>query len=78
MPRSDGPFKVLGMVNDIAYNLELLGGMNTSSTFNVGDLTPYLEDEEQGDDLRANHIQEAEDEADAMSSTSPRELSSPP
>ena len=41
--------------------------MGISSTFNVGDLTPYLEDEEQGDHLRANHIQEGEDEADAMS-----------
>ena len=67
MPRSDGPFKVLEVVNDNAYKLELPEGMNTSSTFNVGDLTPYLEDEEQGDDLRANHIQEGEDEADAMS-----------
>ena len=66
MPRSDGPFKVLERVNDNAYKLELPGDMGVSSTFNVGDLTPYLDDEEEGDDLRANHIQEEEDEADVM------------
>ena len=43
------------------------GDVDISSTFNVGDLTTYLEDEEEGNDLRANHIQEGEDEADAMS-----------
>ena len=41
--------------------------MGVSSTFNVGDLTPYLKEEEEGDHLRANHIQEGEDEADVMS-----------
>ena len=40
--------------------------MGISSTFNVGDLTPYLEDEEEGDELRANHIQEGEDEMNVM------------
>ena len=40
--------------------------MGISSTFNVGDLTPYLEDGEEGDDLRANQIQEGEDETDVM------------
>jgi len=66
MPRSDGPFKVLERVNVNAYKLELPGDMGASSTFNVGDLIPYLEDEEEGDDLRANHIQEGEDEANVM------------
>ena len=40
--------------------------MGVSSTFNVGDLTPYLEDEEDSDDLRENHIQEGEDEVNVM------------
>jgi len=66
MPKSDGPFKVLERVNDNAYKLELLGDMDVSSTFNVGDLTSYLEDEEEGDGLRENHIQEGEDEANVI------------
>ena len=66
MPRGDGPFKILEKVNDNAYKLELPGDMGVSHTFNVGDLIPYLDDEEDGDDLRANHNQEGEDEASVM------------
>jgi len=66
MPRSDGPFKVLEKVNDNAYKLELPEDMGVSSTFNVGDLTPYLEDKEDGVDIWENHIQEGEDEANIM------------
>jgi len=40
--------------------------MGISSTFNIGDLTPYLEDEEESDNLRANLIQEGEYEANVM------------
>ena len=66
MPRSNGPFKVLKKVNDNAYKLELPRDMGVSSTFNMGDLTLYLEDEEDGDDLRENHIQEGDNEANVM------------
>jgi len=66
MPRRDGPFKILGKVNDIVYKLELPGDMGVSPTFNVGDLIPYLEDEDDEDDLRENHNQEGEDEANSM------------
>ena len=37
-----------------------------SPTFNACDLTPYREDKDDGDYLRANHNQEGEDEANAM------------
>ena len=41
-----------------AYKIELLGDMQIYTTFNVGDLTPYLEDdEEQDEDLRTNPLQ---------------------
>jgi len=66
MPRNDGLLKVLKKGNDNAYKLELPRNMGVSSTFNVGDFTPYLKDEEDDDDLRANHIQEGEDEANVM------------
>jgi len=66
LARGDGLFKVLEKVNNNAYKLELPGDMGVSPTFNVRDLTPYLEDEEDGADLRANNIQEGEHEANVM------------
>ncbi|XP_071737871.1 uncharacterized protein [Rutidosis leptorrhynchoides] len=45
MPRAEGPFKVLGKVGDNAYKVELPGDTAMSSTFNVGDLMPYLKDD---------------------------------
>jgi len=36
MAQGEDPFKVLEWIVDIAYNLEQLGDMNVSSTFNVG------------------------------------------
>ena len=52
MPRGNGPFKVLEKVNNNAYKLELLADIGVSPTFNIGDLTSYLRDEDDGDDLR--------------------------
>ncbi|XP_056843071.1 uncharacterized protein LOC130495662 [Raphanus sativus] len=46
-PRGDGPFRVLEKINDNAYKLELPGEFKVSPTFNVADLAPYLEDEEE-------------------------------
>lgn len=44
MPIADGPFRVIEKINDNAYKLELPKNYNVSATFNVRDLTPYLED----------------------------------
>jgi hypothetical protein len=53
MPRAEGPFLVKVKVNDDAYKIELPDDCNVSATFNVRDLSPYFEDEEDMD-LRAN------------------------
>ncbi|PKI31371.1 hypothetical protein CRG98_048238 [Punica granatum] len=54
MPRADGSFLVKEKVNnDNTYKIELPDDYNVSATFNVRDLSPYFEDEEDMD-LRAN------------------------
>ena len=45
-PRADGPFKVLQRVGGNAYKIDLPGDYNVSTTFNVSDLSPYYEDQE--------------------------------
>ena len=54
MARGDRPFKVLAKVGVNAYKLELPGDMAISATFNVGDLSLYVEDEIDFRNLRAN------------------------
>ncbi|GJX33949.1 gag-pol polyprotein [Tanacetum coccineum] len=62
MPRAEGPFKVLERFGDSAYKVELPGDVSVSSTFNVGDLTPCLEDDYL-EDLRSSPNLEEEDYA---------------
>jgi hypothetical protein len=50
MPRADGPFRIIEKVND-----------NVSATFNVKDVTPYLDDID-NIDLRTNHSQPGADD----------------
>ncbi|XP_074292819.1 uncharacterized protein LOC141619697 [Silene latifolia] len=45
MPRAEGPYKVIDRVNDNAYKIELPGDYGVHGTFNVGDLSPYLDDD---------------------------------
>jgi len=61
MPRSEGHFAVLECVNDNAYKIDLLDDYNVSATFNVLDLSPYLDDTYQAD-LRTNLLQQQEDD----------------
>jgi len=41
-PRRGGPFQVLEMINDNAYEIDLPSKYNMSSTFNVSDLCPFI------------------------------------
>ncbi|KAL9346338.1 hypothetical protein Peur_061191 [Populus x canadensis] len=61
MPRADSPFQIIGKVDDNAYKVDLPGNYNVSATFNVKDLTPYLDDDDDSD-LRTNHFQPGADD----------------
>ncbi|XP_021737704.1 uncharacterized protein LOC110704217 [Chenopodium quinoa] len=67
IPRAEGPFQIMEKINDNAYKVDLGGQFGVSSTFNVGDLAPYLED----DELRATPFEEGEDDANQEESISP-------
>jgi len=64
MAKGDGPFKVLAKVGVNAYKLELPRDVTVSATFNVGDLSPYVEDEIDFGGLRANPLKGGEDDVD--------------
>jgi hypothetical protein len=51
MPRADGPFRVLQRIGENAYKIELPGDYGVSATFNVSDISPYYEDQEDQVDL---------------------------
>ncbi|KAL4325973.1 hypothetical protein GQ457_11G027290 [Hibiscus cannabinus] len=40
-PRGDGPFQVLGRINNNAYKIDLPGEYNVSTSFNVSNLSPF-------------------------------------
>ena len=46
MVRGNGPYKVVQNVEENAYRIELLGDIQVSTTFNVGNLILCLEDDE--------------------------------
>ncbi|KAJ1423277.1 hypothetical protein SESBI_12487 [Sesbania bispinosa] len=48
-------------INDNAYKVELPGSYGVSTTFNIADLSPYLDDEAESDS-RASPIKPGEDE----------------
>ncbi|KAG8472928.1 hypothetical protein CXB51_034787 [Gossypium anomalum] len=41
LPRGDGPFQVLELINENSYKLDLLGEYNISASFIVSDLSPF-------------------------------------
>jgi len=44
--RADGPFRVVQKINENDYKVELLGSYCVSAIFNVADLSPYYDDED--------------------------------
>jgi hypothetical protein len=67
MPRTDGPFKVLEKNNENAYKLDLPADFGVSPAFNMIDLKPYLEEEDELE-LRMTQMQEGEDDVDINTS----------
>jgi len=64
MARSDGSFEVIEKVDNNAYKLQLPGDMAISATFNIRDLSPYMEDTmEDPSDFRTNPFEEGEVDA---------------
>jgi hypothetical protein len=47
LPGADDPVKVLERINENAYKLELPAAFGASPTFNITDLKPYLEEEDE-------------------------------
>jgi len=71
MPRVNGPFEILERVNDNAYKVNLPGDYGVSATFNVADLSPYLEDDHIVN-LRLNSPQQGEDDGGPSMGPHPR------
>ena len=66
MTGGDGLYKIVKVENN-AYKIELSSNMNISATFNMGDLTPYIKQDDEGhEDLRANSLQGEEIDAEQV------------
>ena len=66
MRRSDGPFEVLEKIGQNAYKVDLPGEYGVSVTFNVVDLSPYYEEDEELPNLRSNSNQTGEYDGDHL------------
>jgi len=64
LPRADGPFEVLAKVNPNACKIDLPGDYGVSATFNVADLSPYYDAEDDLPSLRSNSFLAGEDDGD--------------
>ena len=64
MPGSNGPFEVIEKIGPNAYKIDLLGEYGVSTTFNVADLSPYYDEDDQFSSLRSNSNQSGEYDGD--------------
>ena len=63
MPRDKGPFEILERINNNAYKLDLPRDYEVFATFNVANLSSYLEDDTL-ENLRSNSYQQGEEYGD--------------
>jgi len=67
MPRSKGPFEILEQIGPNTYKVDHPGDYGISAAFNVADLRPYFDENEEIPSLRSNSIQLEEDDGDHLS-----------
>ena len=67
--RGDGPFRVVKAINDNAYQLELPDKYGVHPTFNVADLSPYVEPEYDEGEAGTLHTQVGEDDVTSPTMT---------
>jgi len=77
MPRAEGPFRIIGQLNDNAYKVDLLGDYGVFATFDVANLSPYLDDNYL-ENLRANSSSQGVNDGSPslLASTSPNKSKS--
>jgi len=64
LPRLDGPFEILDKIGPNAYKIDLPKDYRVSATFNVADLSPYYDEDEELRSLRSNSNQVGENDGD--------------
>jgi len=64
MLRSEGPFEILEQVGPNAYKVDLPRDYGISATFNVADLRPYVDENEDVLSLRSKSSQPGENDGD--------------
>jgi len=64
LPRSNGSFEILKKINPNAYMVDLPREYGVSTTFNVTDLRPYLDEDDEVPSSRTNSLQAEEDDGD--------------
>ena len=70
VPRSDGPFEIMEKVGPNTYKVDLSGDYGVSSTFNVADLSPYFDEDEELSSLRSNSHLVGENDGSHLDQTS--------
>ena len=66
VPRSDGPFKIMEKIGPNAYKVDLPGDYGVSSIFNVTDLSPYFDEDQELSSFRSNSHLVRENDGDHL------------